>query len=123
MLTLLATLYASAATAAYQRLTVMATDAVDFVGARQLMQAEGGGRSGGPPVWCAVPLVAGRLLLITTSSTTRMMVELLLFLAAKLRAGHAVCGGMLNAVLLIVELCDIVLGVKLADFGMCVWGG
>jgi alpha-1,3-glucosyltransferase len=56
MLAISATPYASHATVAYQRLTVIATDALLFVGARRLVLAEGGGQGGRPAGGAAAAL-------------------------------------------------------------------
>ena len=64
MLTISATPYASAATVAYQRLTVIGTDALLFVGARRLVLAEGGGPGGGAAAALALCCLDAGLLLL-----------------------------------------------------------
>ena len=64
MLTISATPYASAATVAYQRLTVVVTDALLFVGARRLVLAEGGGPGGGAAAALALCCLDAGLLLL-----------------------------------------------------------
>ena len=102
MLALSARPYASAATVAYQRLTVIGTDALLFVGARRLVIAEGGGRGGGTTAALALCCLDAGLLLVdhVHFQYNGMMVGLLLLSVAELRAGHAVRGGVLFAVLL-----------------------
>ena len=88
MLTISATPYASSATVAYQRLTVIGTDALLFVGARRLVLAEGGGPDSGAAAAFALCCLDAGLLLVdhVHFQYNGMMVGLLLLSVAELRA-------------------------------------
>ena len=102
MLTLSATPYVSTATVLYQRLTVIGTDALLFIGAHRLGLAEDGGAGGGAVAALALCCLDAGLLLVdhVHFQYNGMMVGLLLLSVAELRAGHAVRGAVLFAVLL-----------------------